>query len=96
VKTVNRKAKGRRLEWAVKKLYQDSGHFVARQAASRFPDLIVLRKGEDPTFIECKSGKGNISMDERAEGKRIAEMTGGRFIVARKKDRGEIEFELIT
>jgi len=92
---VNTKAKGRRLEWLVKKTFQDSGHFVARQAASRFPDLIVLRKGEAPTFIECKSGKANISMDERAAAKKLIEMTGGQFVVARKKDRKEIEYEVI-
>ena len=92
---MNHKAKGRRLEWEVKKVYQDSGHFVARQAASRFPDLIVLRKGEDPTFIECKSGGANISMVERAAAKALIAITGGRFVVARKKDRKEIEYEVI-
>ena len=49
-------AKGRRLEYKVKKMLEDDGWFVVRCAGSKPVDLIAVGKGQI-LIVECKAKK---------------------------------------
>lgn len=52
----NARAKGSRLEREVKRILISKGYHCSRQAASVFPDLLAIKKGES-LAIECKTNK---------------------------------------
>lgn len=56
--------KGRAFEYRVRDYFKELNYFLVRQAASHFPDLIAVKKGEC-LAIECKVAKKYLSKRER-------------------------------
>lgn len=59
----NPKAKGARFEREVKKIFENDGWFVVRQASSAFPDLLAEKKHRK-IAIECKTNKNDLKKQE--------------------------------
>ena len=79
----NPKRKGIDFENEIKKIYEEKGYYVWRQARSAFPDLIVCRGGVW-YLIECKVN-GRISEVEKLRLIAIADDVGAIPMLAFKK-----------
>ena len=77
--------RGRDFEYRVKKLFENKGYFVVRQAKSTFPDLIAVRR-ETVLGIECKT-TGYISLGER---KKLLELEKLYGIIPMLVSKGKI------
>ena len=65
-KHINTKRKGARWERKVRKMLEQEGWFVVRQAASAFPDLVAISPQKDIYFIECKNHNYLSSKEKEA------------------------------
>jgi Holliday junction resolvase len=89
-------AKGARLEHAARRSLEADGYRVIRSAGSKTKvDLIALKPGE-LLFVQAKAGTGTASPAERAELVALASMVGARPILALRRDRGPLEWWLLT
>lgn len=85
---MNTKAKGAAFERRVKKHFEERGCFVARQAASLFPDLVVIDFTGQAYLVECKCS-GGLTQQERARFKELHRMYSVEcFLARRREDRG--------
>lgn len=76
--------KGYNFERRVKKHYEKEGHLVFRQGKSAFPDLIVIGRGRQVFFVECKV-RGYMTKAERKMAKHLRRF--GIFILVSRKKR---------
>jgi len=53
----NHRATGSHFEYKVRDKLMKEGHFVVRQAASAFPDIIAITPSGHVKMIECKTSK---------------------------------------
>ena len=89
---LSRYAKGRRLEYAVKRRLEVAGYTVFRCVASRPCDLIAIRQGS-LLLVECKSGHNPYAPPKHLKRLAIlAETIGAKAILAVRKDRETIHF----
>lgn len=79
-------AKGRRLEYRVRDLFQEKGYVVIRAAQSKPIDLICLKKGKT-ILVECKTEKSKLTRERKLELLRLAEASGASLILAFKRKR---------
>lgn len=71
--------KGYNFERRVKQFLEREGYLVMRNAKSRFPDGLAVRKG-DIFLYECKVNK-YLSKEEKKKAKELKKLTGLRFVV---------------
>ena len=83
-------AKGRRLEYLVRDLFQEKGYLVIRAARSKPIDLVCIRNGK-VILVECKTKRSNLTKDGKKELLRLAKASGASLILAFKNKRN-IEF----
>jgi Holliday junction resolvase len=91
---------GYAFERRVKQYYEQQGYFVIRQGKSKFPDLIVWKKPEEPfqftkvIGIECKCNK-YLSKEEKVLAKQY--LNEGKFAemwVAYRKKRKLLFYQI--
>jgi Holliday junction resolvase len=59
-------AKGRGFEQRARVRLEERGYFVVRSAGSKTPvDLVAIKSGEQPLFVQCKSGARSLSRAQR-------------------------------
>ncbi len=71
--------KGYNFERRVKKFLESEGYLVMRNAKSRFPDGLAVKKG-DIFLYECKVNK-YLNKEEKKKAKELMQITGLRFVV---------------
>src|SRR3990167_10897822 len=54
---MNTRAVGSAFEYKVRDYLRKEGHFVVRQAASAFPDIIAISPSGQVKMVECKTSK---------------------------------------
>lgn len=88
------KSKGIRLEREVKNELERNGFFVVRQAASKFPDLVAIKKckkfyGKNSFvnlyFIECKYKRENFTHKDKLKLLALSSRYGGYPVLAYKE-----------
>ena len=81
--------KGANFERAIKKTFEESGHFVVRSAGSKGPaDLVVVNKLGDVTLIQCEIGTSTKSKREAL--KRVALMYNCNALMVKKGQREHV------
>jgi Holliday junction resolvase len=80
--------KGYHYELKMATYFRRHGYFVTRSAGSHgVADLVAIKKGKRPLLIQCKTGEGGISLEERNKLYTIAIGISAIAIVASKRDR---------
>jgi Holliday junction resolvase len=91
-----RYAKGRRLEYAVKRRLEAEGYTVFRCAASKPCDLIAVRCGEI-LLVECKAGRNPYAGPETLNKlKTLSQKIGATPVLAIRKEHRGIRFHRIN
>lgn len=73
-------AKGRRLEYRVKRVLESWGYFVVRCAGSKPVDLVAIKDGK-AILVEVKS-RNYLKPDEREKLRKIQETSGAEIWLA--------------
>jgi Holliday junction resolvase len=79
-------AKGRRLEYLVRDLFDEKGYVVVRAARSKPIDLVCMKNGKI-LLVECKTKRSNLTKDRKKELLRLAERAGASLLLAYKNKR---------
>lgn len=57
---------GRNFEYRVATIFRRKGYYVTRSAGSHgVADLVAVKRGRKPVFLQCKHGEGGISIEEQ-------------------------------
>jgi Holliday junction resolvase len=89
--------KGRTFEYKIKTYLTRRGYFVVRAAGSHGPaDLVAVRKGQRPVFVQCKKGSATVGKEEHNELFRAALQAGARAVIAVSEDRKPTVFKAVT
>lgn len=89
--------KGRTFEYKIMTYFQRRSYFVIRAAGSHGPaDLVAVRKGERPVFVQCKKGSATVGKDEHNELFKVALQAGARAVIAESEDRKPTVFKEVT
>lgn len=98
VKKENRNyVKGRTFEYKIATVFKRKGYYVVRAAGSHGPaDLVAVKKGLRPVFIQCKKGTGSVDMEEHNMLFRAALVAGAVPIIASSEDRKPTIYKRIT
>jgi len=97
-------AKGKRLEYKAKAIFQARGYTVFRCAGSKPVDLIAIKHNLDPVtpvfgqkheilLIECKKG-GHYPMEQKLKQIALAKQIGAKLILVEQKNRKIIETQI--
>ncbi len=86
--------KGRRLEYAVRDIFQRRGWVVVRSARSKPVDLVCMKEGRS-VLVECKYSRAYVRFKEVEPLLELAEKAGAEPVVALAEKRGKIEMKNI-
>jgi len=97
-------AKGKRLEYKVKTIFQARGYTVFRCAGSKPVDLIAIKylrwqndklskPDHEILLIECKKG-GHYTIEQKMKQIALAKTIGARLILVEQKKRELIETQI--
>ena len=81
--------RGRRFEYRVKEKLERLGYVVIRSAASKPIDLVALKAGCPPLFIECKLGKVTRRVEIENQ-KALARLAGAKYLLITKENLNEL------
>lgn len=88
--------RGRRLEYSVKRYFEQCGYLVIRSAGSKSPvDLVCLHPSLPPLLAQCKYGAARLSRQDRERLSALARMYNARACIVTRKPRKEIVFDYI-
>jgi Holliday junction resolvase len=97
VREVTKYQKGYRFERKIATYLRRRGYFVVRAGGSKGPaDLVAVRKGERPIFIQCKAGTAIVDKDEHNELFKAALLADAQAVIAVGEDRKPTVFKAVT
>lgn len=70
-----------------------SGRFVTPVSGQGkgFPDWSLFKPGQEPAYVELKSEKGILSLEQIAWGELLKQVKGVRYLVVRPSNRDALE-----
>jgi Holliday junction resolvase len=89
--------KGRTFEYKIATFFRRRGYFVVRAAGSHGPaDLVAMKKGRRPLFIQCKKGSATVGKEEHNKLFGAAIEAGAYAVIAVSEDRKPTIFKAVT
>jgi Holliday junction resolvase len=89
--------KGRTFEYKIATYFRRHGYFVVRAAGSHGPaDLVAIKKGNRPLFIQCKKGSAIVGKDEHNALYAAATEAGANAVIAVSEDRKSTIYKAVV